>query len=81
MCRIIFFQIVSHSIYSCLLAFFAAAGAKPPFGLAVTSLGSTVALKQLSSSYVEDATKGVYRWVISLSLSRSHFHLFSRFIY
>ena len=41
-------------------AFFAAAGAKPEFGLAVTSLGSTVALKQLSSTYVEDASKGVY---------------------
>lgn len=41
-------------------AFFAAAGAKPDYGLAVTSLGSTVALKQLSSTYVEDASKGVY---------------------
>ena len=29
-------------------------------GIAVTSLGSTVALKQLSTSYVEDATCGVY---------------------
>ena len=50
-------------------AFFAAAGAKPQFGIAVTSLGSTVALKQLSSSYVEDATKGVYRLVISIPFS------------
>jgi sugar (pentulose or hexulose) kinase len=33
-------------------AFFAVAGAKPEFGLAVTFLGSTVALKQLSSTYV-----------------------------
>jgi sugar (pentulose or hexulose) kinase len=29
-------------------------------GTAVTSLGSTLALKQLSSTYVEDATRGVY---------------------
>ncbi len=29
-------------------------------GIAVTSLGSTVALKQLSTAYVEDATCGVY---------------------
>ncbi|KAL3796025.1 hypothetical protein HJC23_013082 [Cyclotella cryptica] len=41
-------------------AFFAAAGARPEFGQAVTSLGSTVALKQLSKSFVEDASRGVY---------------------
>ena len=29
-------------------AFFAAAGAKPDYGIAVTSLGSTLAMKQLS---------------------------------
>ena len=31
-----------------------------PFGTAVTSLGSTLAIKQLSKSYVEDASRGVY---------------------
>lgn len=41
-------------------AFFAAAGARPEFGQAVTSLGSTVALKQLSKTFVEDASRGVY---------------------
>jgi sugar (pentulose or hexulose) kinase len=41
-------------------AFFAATrGAAAP-GTAVTSLGSTLAIKQLSASYVEDADKGVY---------------------
>ena len=43
-------------------AFFAAvgraAGVEP--GTAVTSLGSTLAIKHLSTSYVEDAGKGVY---------------------
>jgi xylulokinase len=41
-------------------AFFAAAGANPEYGTAVTSLGSTMAIKQLSSTYVEDASRGVY---------------------
>lgn len=41
-------------------AFFAAAGANPAYGTAVTSLGSTLAIKQLSSTYVEDASRGVY---------------------
>jgi len=41
-------------------AFFAAAGAKPEFGTAVTSLGSTLAIKQLSKTFVEDASRGVY---------------------
>jgi xylulokinase len=41
-------------------AFFAAAGTKPSFGTAVTSLGSTLAIKQLSQTYVEDADRGVY---------------------
>jgi len=41
-------------------AFFAAAGAQPEFGTAVTSLGSTLAMKQLSKTFVEDASRGVY---------------------
>ena len=42
-------------------AFFAATGGfEPPMGTAVTSLGSTLAIKQLSSSFVEDADRGVY---------------------
>jgi len=41
-------------------AFFAAAGAQPDFGTAVTSLGSTLAMKQLSKTFVEDASRGVY---------------------
>jgi len=41
-------------------AFFAAAGAKPAYGTAVTSLGSTLAIKQLSKTFVEDASRGVY---------------------
>jgi len=41
-------------------AFFAAVGNKPSMGTAVTSLGSTLAIKQLSQSFVEDATRGVY---------------------
>ena len=41
-------------------AFFAAAGTRPPFGTSVTSLGSTLAMKQLSNTYVEDAGRGVY---------------------
>jgi len=41
-------------------AFFAAAGAQPEAGTAVTSLGSTLAIKQLSTSFVEDASRGVY---------------------
>jgi len=41
-------------------AFFAAAGAKPEVGTAVTSLGSTLAMKQLSKTFVEDASRGVY---------------------
>jgi xylulokinase len=42
-------------------AFFAAVGSvSAPPGTAVTSLGSTLAIKQLSTAYVEDADKGVY---------------------
>ncbi|KAG7368509.1 carbohydrate kinase, FGGY [Nitzschia inconspicua] len=41
-------------------AFFAAAGARPSLGTAVTSLGSTTAIKLLSQQYVEDANRGVY---------------------
>lgn len=41
-------------------AFFAAVGSSPTLGTAVVSLGSTLAIKQLSSSYVEDASVGVY---------------------
>jgi sugar (pentulose or hexulose) kinase len=42
-------------------AFFAAVGGtQAPMGTAVTSLGSTLAIKQLSNVYVEDASRGVY---------------------
>jgi sugar (pentulose or hexulose) kinase len=41
-------------------AFFAAAGVEPELGTAVTSLGSTMAIKLLSAQYVEDADRGVY---------------------
>ena len=42
-------------------AFFAATGGfDPPMGTAVTSLGSTLAIKQLSSTFAEDADRGVY---------------------
>jgi len=41
-------------------AFFAAAGTTPTYGTACTSLGSTLAMKQLSEVYVEDADRGVY---------------------
>jgi xylulokinase len=41
-------------------AFFAAAGATPEYGTAVTSLGSTLAIKQLSRTFVEDASWWVY---------------------
>jgi sugar (pentulose or hexulose) kinase len=41
-------------------AFFAAAGTKPSFATAVTSLGSTTAIKLLSPQYIEDASRGVY---------------------
>lgn len=42
-------------------AFFAAVGGfQPALGTAVASLGSTLAIKQLSSSFVEDADRGVY---------------------
>ena len=41
-------------------AFFAAAGTKPSFGTAVTSLGSTLAMKVLSKSFCEDSSLGVY---------------------
>jgi xylulokinase len=41
-------------------AFLAAAGTSPLLGTAVTSLGSTLAMKQLSRTYVEDADRGVY---------------------
>lgn len=41
-------------------AFFAAVGSNPAMGTAVTSLGSTLAMKLLSKSFVEDASRGVY---------------------
>jgi sugar (pentulose or hexulose) kinase len=41
-------------------AFIAAAGTEKSFGTAVTSLGSTTAIKLLSRQYVEDADRGVY---------------------
>jgi D-ribulokinase len=43
-------------------AFFAAidGGIDAPLGTAVTSLGSTLAIKQLSQTYVEDSSRGVY---------------------
>jgi D-ribulokinase len=41
-------------------AFFAATQGMCAPGVAVTSLGSTVALKHLSTAYVEDADRGVY---------------------
>lgn len=41
-------------------AFFAAAGVRASLGTAVTSLGSTTAIKLLSRRYVEDADRGVY---------------------
>lgn len=41
-------------------AFFAATGIRTAPGTAVTSLGSTLAMKQLSDTYVEDASCGVY---------------------
>lgn len=41
-------------------AYFAATGGIAVPGTAVTSLGSTLAIKQLSTCYVEDAARGVY---------------------
>jgi sugar (pentulose or hexulose) kinase len=41
-------------------AFFAATGSQPVTGTAVTSLGSTLAIKLIGSQYVEDASLGVY---------------------
>lgn len=41
-------------------AFLAAAGPGAGYGTAVTSLGSTTAIKMLSRTYVEDADRGVY---------------------
>jgi len=41
-------------------AFVAAAGKSLEIGTAVTSLGSTLALKQLSRNYVEDSSMGIY---------------------
>jgi sugar (pentulose or hexulose) kinase len=41
-------------------AFFAATGSQPDMGTAVTSLGSTLAIKFIGSQYVEDASLGVY---------------------
>lgn len=42
-------------------AFFAAiGGTSAKMGTAVTSLGSTLAIKQLSQAYVEDSSRGVY---------------------
>jgi D-ribulokinase len=49
-------------------AFVAATGLRPTLGTAVTSLGSTVALKQLSTSYVEDADLGVYSHAVPTPL-------------
>ena len=41
-------------------AFFAATQGMCEPGVAVTSLGSTVAIKQLSTTYIEDSARGVY---------------------
>ncbi|EJK64218.1 hypothetical protein THAOC_15070, partial [Thalassiosira oceanica] len=41
-------------------AFLAARGPRPEYGTAVTSLGSTLAIKMLSRTFVEDASRGVY---------------------
>jgi len=41
-------------------AFFAAAAGGMEYGTGVTSLGSTLAIKMLSRTYVEDSTMGVY---------------------
>ncbi len=38
----------------------AASGSGPSYGTAVTSLGSTLAIKMLSKSFVEDSERGVY---------------------
>ena len=37
-----------------------ASGGIPSYGVAVTSLGSTLAIKMLSKTFVEDSTRGVY---------------------
>lgn len=41
-------------------AFFASCSSTSEMGIAVTSLGSTLAIKQTSRNYIEDATVGVY---------------------
>jgi D-ribulokinase len=56
-------------------AFFAAVGGAvraPLPGTAVTSLGSTLAMKQLSRVYVEDASRGVYSHRFPNSQSTGH---------
>jgi D-ribulokinase len=52
-------------------AFIAAAGLNGIPGVAVTSLGSTLALKQLSELYVEDADLGVYSHRFPRTLQKS----------
>lgn len=42
------------------LAAAAAGGSLPKYGIAVTSLGSTLAMKMLSRTFVEDSKRGVY---------------------
>jgi len=42
------------------IAAVAAGGGKPKYGVAVTSLGSTLAMKMLSRTFVEDSKRGVY---------------------
>ena len=42
------------------IAAVAGAGSSPKFGVAVTSLGSTLAMKMLSRTFVEDSKTGVY---------------------
>ena len=42
------------------LAAAAAGGSLPKYGVAVTSLGSTLAMKMLSRTFVEDSKRGVY---------------------
>ena len=51
--------------------FLAAGGVSAEYGTAVTSLGSTLAIKMLSGTFVEDATRGVYSHKIPIFDSKS----------
>ena len=53
-------------------AFFSASGGvSAEYGTAVTSLGSTLAIKMLSRTFVEDATRGVYSHEVPIFDSNS----------